>query len=82
MLRFVSEINAGLGDGTLGKWLRHLARSLHEVWRAEAKPLIERRIRLLKLKLPIVGDDTRHGRCYAVSTGSVTGSWQGGGRPL
>jgi hypothetical protein len=34
---------------------------MHEGWRVYLKPLIERKIRLLKLNLQIVGGDTRHG---------------------
>jgi hypothetical protein len=30
-----------------------------------------RKIRLSRLNLPVVGGDTRHGRCYAVSAGSI-----------
>ena len=38
-----------------------LARSMHESWRVKPKRLIRRRIRLLRLNLPVVGGDTRHG---------------------
>jgi hypothetical protein len=34
---------------------------MHEGWRVQPKLLIERRIQLLKLNLPMVGGDTRHG---------------------
>ncbi len=44
-----------------GKLNRELARLMREGWRVYRKSLNERRILLLRLNLPLVGGDTRHG---------------------